>query len=714
MPVVRRPFLLPEPSMKRALLLVLVLCTGLPAAVAQPHDAGRLAALAARVDSLGRVDVEAALAEARRGSALAARLDSTRRLAQFERHIGTLHQDRAAYDSAQVYLQRALDLFEAVGDTTGQAATLHHLEHNAKDQGDYVGAMAFGLRALRLWEAIGAEDGIAGAYARLSDELYYQERYAEAVAYCRRALAIHRRLDDTEGLATDYQFLGENYLMLEKYDSALVSMNEALALRNTLDNHPAELGSLYNSRGNIFKYLARFDEALSDYRHSLSLILPLNHQAGISAVNANIADVYIRQGRYAEALPYTLASIQIQEKTGFIRNLAENYLHAEEIYEALGQYPEALAYYKKYAATRDSLMNQEKDRVMAELRTVYESERKETLIALQEQRLARQQTIQRFSFGIVALLGVILVLAVLGYRNRRKTNTLLVKMNARLKAEAELRAEAARREAERAREVEAAYDELKTAQARLIQAEKMASLGQLTAGIAHEIKNPLNFVNNFAELNGELADELFEMAAEDPTLKVEDVRDLLEDLKANALRIQQQGQRADGIVRAMMQHARGGSGERERVDLNTFVDEYVNLAYHGARAAHPDTSVRLERTCDPDAGTVELVPQDIGRVLINLLGNAFDAVRDRSGVVRVVTRRNGDRVVIRVEDNGPGIPPEIQDKIFEPFFTTKPTGSGTGLGLSLSFDIITGGHGGSLTVDSTPGHGAAFVVTLPA
>jgi len=272
--------------------------------------------------------------------------------------------------------------------------------------------------------------------------------------------------------------------------------------------------------------------------------------------------------------------------------------------------------------------------------------------------------------------------------------------------------------AEAYRTIHATMEELKTTQSQLVQSEKLASLGALTAGIAHEIKNPLNFINNFAELNEELADEIVEeLDAGD----LNEARAVLADLKTNAAQIAKHGKRADGIVRSMMQHARGSGGRRETVEVNAFVEEYLNLSYHGQRARVPDFNADLATDFGADVGTVEMVPQEMGRVLINLLGNAFDAVYEYAAsqngtfapVVTVTTRRANGQIEIRVADNGPGIPEDVREKIFEPFFTTKPTGSGTGLGLSLSHDIVTQGHGGTLTVESAPGEGAAFVVSVP-
>jgi signal transduction histidine kinase len=243
----------------------------------------------------------------------------------------------------------------------------------------------------------------------------------------------------------------------------------------------------------------------------------------------------------------------------------------------------------------------------------------------------------------------------------------------------------------------------------------MASLGALTAGIAHEIKNPLNFINNFASLLKELLDEL--EAEADP----DEQRALLADLKTNASVIEAHGKRADDIVRSMMQHASGKSEERRSVLINELVEEYVTLAYQGKLALLPETNAAMELDVDKNAGELMIVGRDIGRVLVNLINNAFDAVSERADggeagyepTIRIATSREAGQVVIRVSDNGSGISAEVEERVFEPFFTTKPTGQGTGLGLSLSYDIVTQGHGGTLTVESEEGVGSTFEVRLP-
>src|ERR1051325_10264821 len=273
---------------------------------------------------------------------------------------------------------------------------------------------------------------------------------------------------------------------------------------------------------------------------------------------------------------------------------------------------------------------------------------------------------------------------------------------------------------------EAALAELRTAQASLIHAEKMASLGQLTAGIAHEIKNPLNFVNNFAGLSVELLDELKETAAPgiaglDENTRAE-IDQTVEMLTGNLKKIAEHGKRADGIVKSMLAHSRGSSGERQSVDLNAVIEEALNLAYHGARAQDQAFNVTLQRDLDPSLARIELVPQDITRVFLNLFGNGFYAANKRRQhaedaafrpTLIVATRELGEAVEIRVRDNGIGISPEHRDKLFQPFFTTKPPGEGTGLGLSISYDIVTQEHGGTIAVNSEPGQFTEFTITLP-
>jgi len=272
--------------------------------------------------------------------------------------------------------------------------------------------------------------------------------------------------------------------------------------------------------------------------------------------------------------------------------------------------------------------------------------------------------------------------------------------------------------------VETSLEDLRTTQDRLVQTQKLASLGQLTAGIAHEIKNPLNFVNNFSGVSIELIDELQEAVskfkADDETRA--EIAELADTLRNNLGKIVQHGKRADSIVKNMLLHSREGSGEHRLVDINAIVEEAVNLAYHGARAEHQGFNITLERLLDPATGEVDCFPQEITRVLLNVISNGFYAATKRKGQatddnfepkLTATTRSLGDSVEISIRDNGIGIPPEVREKIFNPLFTTKPAGEGTGLGLSISHDIIAKQHAGSIDIDTHPGEFTEFRIVLP-
>jgi signal transduction histidine kinase len=305
-------------------------------------------------------------------------------------------------------------------------------------------------------------------------------------------------------------------------------------------------------------------------------------------------------------------------------------------------------------------------------------------------------------YALLAGLFVFLFIAILLWRNslhRKKANRLLSKQKAKL---------------------ESTLLSLKETQKQLIQSEKMASLGELTAGIAHEIQNPLNFVNNFSDVNTELVDELrSELAAGNVHSAVE----IAASIRENEEKINHHGKRADAIVKGMLQHSRTSSGEKKPTDLNALADEYLRLAYHGFRAKEKSFSVKLETNFDNSIGTMNIVAMDIGRVILNLINNAFyaaplppkggwkDADYKHEPTVWLKTKKEGDRILISVRDNGPGIPQKVLDKIFQPFFTTKPTGQGTGLGLSLAYDIVKA-HGGEIKVETKEGEGTEFIVYL--
>ena len=344
-------------------------------------------------------------------------------------------------------------------------------------------------------------------------------------------------------------------------------------------------------------------------------------------------------------------------------------------------------------------------------------------------------------FDIAAIFSLVWLVAMMIINSRQrkamlkeKEKMLQLEKDAKLAEEmkAMLEVQVAERTAELVRqklELERALDDLKAAQLQLVQSEKMASLGELTAGIAHEIQNPLNFVNNFSEVNKELLEEMNEAIDKGD---FEEVKALAADINSNQEKINIHGKRADGIVKGMLQHSRTSSGQKELTDINALCDEYLRLSYHGLRAKDKTFNAKFELAADSSIEKINVVPQDIGRVILNLINNAFyaaalpsakelpDSGINKTPSVWVSTKKEGTKILIRVKDNGPGVPKEIIDKIFQPFFTTKPTGQGTGLGLSLSYDIVKA-HGGELKVETTTANGAAdsgnagttFIISLP-
>jgi two-component system NtrC family sensor kinase len=378
-----------------------------------------------------------------------------------------------------------------------------------------------------------------------------------------------------------------------------------------------------------------------------------------------------------------------------------------QAYAKEGDYAQAYRYFLQYSAYKDSLTMEATTRRLAALEYKQNLLKKEAQIQrLNRQRRVREQAARRQQQFVVALVACIALLAGVAFVLTR-TN------RARQLANRQLR--------EQKETLQHTLTELKTTQAQLIQSEKMASLGELTAGIAHEIQNPLNFVNNFSEVSNELVAELRECQHQqprDPALEQE----LLADVQQNLEKISEHGSRASAIVRGMLEHARTSTGQKESIDLNALTEEYAQMAYLGARAKDQAFETRLTTNLDPRLGRVLAVPQEVSRVLLNVLSNAFYAVQKKQEghpagyqpEVNVSTKRAGRQVEIHIRDNGIGVPTALKQKVFQPFFTTKPSGEGTGLGLSLSYDIITKGYGGTFTLESEEGQFTELTLTLPA
>jgi signal transduction histidine kinase len=380
---------------------------------------------------------------------------------------------------------------------------------------------------------------------------------------------------------------------------------------------------------------------------------------------------------------------QSQHSSNYLSQIEAAELLAEIFYEKK-QPDSAYKYLRQVVVLKDSLFSSEKVNKIQSL-SLNESLRK-----LQEEQ-TKKEAIQNYKsrikiYSLAAGLAGLLIFSIILYRNNQQRQAANIK-------------------------IEKAYTDLKATQAQLIQSEKMASLGELTAGIAHEIQNPLNFINNFSEVNKELLTELNEEIEKG---NYEDVKAIAKDVIDNEDKINLHGKRADAIVKGMLQHSRSSSSEKQPTDINKLADEYLRLCYHGLRAKDPFFNATIQTDFDESIEKINIIPQDIGRVLLNLFTNAFYAVTEKMKLninlyepaVTVTTKRIGDKIEIKVADNGTGIPQKILDKIFQPFFTTKPTGQGTGLGLSMSYDIIKA-HGGEIKVETKEGEGSEFIIQLP-
>ena len=458
----------------------------------------------------------------------------------------------------------------------------------------------------------------------------------------------------------------------------------------------------YSLEGHIQMDNKHYKVAISLIEKALDVSIRLNRVDNDEWEAYRIATCYYNLGEHENALKYALLSQEVLHENN-IRLKKRLNLTLSEIYDALGN--DNLAY--KHLKIYKDLIKESEDidianvLMKAEVRSVIESNQMEIDI-LESEQLIKEQENKNQRLWIISIAGALLFALILSFilfrnnKNRQKANWILLQQKEK---------------------VQETLEELKVTQSQLIQSEKMASLGELTAGIAHEIQNPLNFVNNFSEVSSELVDEMNEEIDQG---NMEDAMGIAVDIKQNLEKINHHGKRAGEIVKGMLQHSRTSSGKKEATDINALADEYLRLAYHGLRAKDKSFNSKMESDFDADIPKLEIIPQDMGRVILNLITNAFYAVNEKKKqepeeyepMVEVSTKNIGNTIEIKVEDNGNGMPEHIKEKVFQPFFTTKPTGKGTGLGLSLSYDIVNA-HGGELKVKSTEGEGTEFKIILP-
>ena len=630
------------------------------------------------------------------------------------------------FDSALHYATRELELARKLNFKLNESYALQQMGYALTNLGDFPQSLRMFLLAITIAEDPASEERI------LPDKYKYGE-----ILYSPARTPHEKRLDNLGRL---HLYVGILYTNVENTEKASAHYNLAMQLAQQTGNiltasyghgilvralmnlklqdsalHVAQLaydesnqtgnkkylGTILLNFARIYAATGHQDSAKKYFRKALEASIEYDYLRGAVATSLLLADYAMKEGKNDSALFFIHQALKVSEQL----NSPPLLLRSDT----------ALAHYYKTVNNKDSVIKYQ-DLVIKINREIFNSKQAQSFQNIDfdeqqrqwEKEAADKAYINRLKmYGLLAGLATLLVVAIFSWRSTYQKKKDYARLQEQKKQTDEQRMKA-----------EKALAELKTTQGQLIQSEKMASLGELTAGIAHEIENPLNFVNNFSEINAELADE---MDKEINLGNLEALREIIRDIRQNNEKISSHGQRADSIVRGMLQHSRTGTGQQEPTDLNTLCDEWLRLSYHGMRARDKTFVAEFRTEFDPAVNKVNLDSQAVGRVLLNLFNNAFYSVREKSRnatngfqpMVTVSTKRSDNQVTIKVTDNGNGISEKIRDKVFQPFFTTKPAGQGTGLGLSISYDIIKAHHG-EIQVDSREGEGVSFVIRLPA
>ncbi|UOQ98585.1 ATP-binding protein [Hymenobacter sp. 5317J-9] len=590
-------------------------------------------------------------------------------------------------DSAAVYAYKALALARRVHYRHGEGEALNRLGAALRES-NLARALEVFQKSLRIAE-VTHDRALAAQNLRSIGIIYvYLRDQRQGLAYYFRALKIGEELRDERRVVIELSNIGLAYDLFNQLDSSRIFQERAYALARRLRTPTNYI--LYGL-GNVARKQGRTAQAKAFYRASITESKKVQHLRSLNFAYVGLATLYQQQGRLDSSVYYARLGCQAAQTNGFLRGVLNASTLLTQDFKTRGNADSALKYQSLMLVMKDTLFGQEKVMRLQNL-NYREQQRAQEAAAGQARLKARYRT-----YGLVAGLVALLALALLLARHARQQ--------------------------ERAREaLEQSLAELKTAQDQLVQREKMAFLGELTAGIAHELQNPLNFVKNFAEVSTDLVDEITG-EHRDPTRSTGLEQEILTGLKQNLQQISQHGQRATSIIKGMLEHSRAGTSQRVPTNLNAVVEDSLRLAYQGLRTKDKEFTAELVTELAPGLPRIEAMSQDLGRVLINLFTNAFHAVQQRQRqspdpgyrpTVTVSTHAVPGAVEIQVKDNGTGMSDGVKEKIFQPFFTTKPVGEGTGLGLSLSHDIVTTGHGGTLTVESREGEGTEFVVRLPA
>ena len=614
--------------------------------------------------------------------------------------LGNAYQTKGDFAKSLAYYQQAYQLAKKNGYNSALPGIQNNIGLIYSNQGNYSPALHTFYEALKGAEADHNQFVTGSILNNIATIHFFQNKMAEAESDYRRMLGIAKETADTIGIIIAYNNIGEIMLERHKPREALATLNIASRLAAIVKD-PEMLMSSSKTLGDIYYQLDSLPKATTHLNSTIVLAKQQGNSTYTAKALISLAKVQNKQGIFKSALANALEALQLAQKIGQVYLLRDANEIVSAVYANMGDGNNALLHYQKFKTYSDSIRNVESERMSLAFKADYTFSKKEG----EYQRKAAQQ--QWFIFSALAALTTLCIILWIINHNRKKLNH----ANKILKDKNQVIAN------EKAN-TERTLFKLQDTQAQLIQAEKMASLGELTAGIAHEIQNPLNFVNNFSEVSVELLNELKEEIQKG---NQEDVLAITDDLTQNLDKIYQHGKRADSIVKGMLAHSRAHTGQKEPTDLNKLADEYLKLSYQGLRAKDAGFEAKLITQFNENLPKVNLIPQDIGRVLLNLFNNAFYATRQKlktaadgyQPTVMVIIEQDATQVTITVRDNGIGIPDDIKDKIMQPFFTTKPTGEGVGLGLSLSYDIIVKAHNGQFTVKTGQGGDTEFVVNLP-
>ena len=604
-------------------------------------------------------------------------------------------------DTGVLYGQQAIALAKKTNNKKGEASAMLSYGWALWSFGDYDKAADFSLKSLKLFQDRQDNEMIVAANNLLAVIFRDVKDFRIALGYSNTAKKLTENSPDMYNKSTvvpaspgaTFAIRSSIFLLSGQIDSA------GYYMKKFFPGDPQNYGAFPIAlMGRIAMAEKDYSKALYYFKASIPTAL---NRIDILDTYAAMADLYLETGKTDSSIYYCKEVLNKWSNTFYRRAIKDAVNTLASCYKKKNISDSAIKYLEMSVAMSESLYSQDKIRSIQNLNFNAQLQK-------QEEDAAKAEFQNRMRlYMLLGLLGVFLLIGIMLFRNN----------NQRKKAHALLQVQK--------NKVEVTLSELKSTQQQLIQSEKMASLGELTAGIAHEIQNPLNFVNNFSEVNAELIDEL---TNELNTDNKEEAISIAKDIKENEQKINHHGKRADAIVKGMLQHSRSSSGVTEPTDINALCDEYLRLSYHGLRAKDKEFNADLKTDFDESIGKINIVPQDIGRVLLNLFNNGFYAVNEKKKhqpegyepTVSVSTKRINSlsfgegrgEVIIKVKDNGNGIPQSIVDKIFQPFFTTKPTGQGTGLGLSLSYDIVKA-HGGEIKVETTEGEGSEFIIYLP-